>query len=448
MNVMRELWDLTDAEAEEIRAGLNARRTPGAYEPGKWSVSHYNRKPAVVGEYPKSVILRDITLRTIEQTPVVSVTAKERLALARALVEAGVRSMQISLRAWSDAEESNLESNLVREMAPDLELSVTGINSREHIDQMAGSAITTLRFMNPSVPAITPIYYPEIMHLMWKGEDWRSKYPIKTVDDQIRQARELIDYGKQKGFKIGAGINMVSYVTDEYLEAYCTAAGEAGADYIDLMDGSSGLAPESVAHIVKSVKRHAPKVTVSVHLHNSFGLGTANCVAAAKAGAGMIEVSVNGLCSASGQADLAEVAASLEILYGVDTGIKLEKLTDLRRLVEDISGVKLSQHKAVTGEGAWAYSEQLVHMELPIEPLLHYCVNPEVFGNRKILVLGKIGTGPALYCKLHELGMAVDRGDVPAILAELKNQISVRKRGLSDEELLKMAADTLQRKQR
>ena len=74
-------------------------------------------------------------------------------------------------------------------------------------------------------------------------------------------------------------------------------------------------------------------------------------------------------------------------------------------------------------------------MELSVDPLIHYCVELAVLGNRKLQFIGKGGSGVALYLKLQELGMNVDRAEVGNVLAEVKREISLRKRELSDEEL-------------
>lgn len=433
-------WYLTNEEVQFIRNEINRHRIPGAYEPGKWSISHYNRRPEVTGgRYPKSVVLRDITLRTAEQTPVVSLTWDDRLRLAEALIEAGVRSIQLN---WTLAGAGWATPDLVkhiRKLSSDVELTVDGVTSKEQIDTVAEAGIDVAQFMNPSIPAITPIYYPEILSMAWHGKDWRKKYKIKTVEDQIEWASELVHHAKKVGVKSSAGANMLSYSTAEYLEKYCSAIAKAGVDYLCFYDGSSGMGPEAWEYVISLVRRVAPKPRIVVHPHMAFGLGVANALSAIKAGAHVVEVSVNRLCSASGQADLAEVAAALEVLYGVDTGIRLEKLTSLRRLVEDITGVKMAQNKPVTGERAWAYSEGLIINELAVEPLLHWCVEPSIFGNKKLILLGKNADPWSVQSKLQTLGIEISTEFLSQVVERIRTEISIRKRALTDEEIQEIA---------
>ena len=68
----------TPQEISVFRKAIDAYRAPGAYEPGKWSVSPLNRRPEIVGTMPGKIVLRDIAVRTTEQMPEVVLPAAER----------------------------------------------------------------------------------------------------------------------------------------------------------------------------------------------------------------------------------------------------------------------------------------------------------------------------------------------------------------------------------
>ncbi|MEZ4835163.1 MAG: hypothetical protein R2873_24785 [Caldilineaceae bacterium] len=48
---------------------------------------------------------------------------------------------------------------------------------------------------------------------------------------------------------------------------------------------------------------------------------------------------------------------ALEALYGVDTGVQLNRLPELCRLVEEISGIPNGYFKPIVGEGAFRYEQ-------------------------------------------------------------------------------------------
>jgi len=431
----------TEEEIKRMRDGLNRRRVPGTYEPGKWDVSHQNRRSeTLVAPFPKHVTLRDITLRVIQQTPVVSVTREERLRLAEALIEAGVTSLQIGHRSQMEDPKPMIEEiRALRSMGyQDIELTSGGALNKAQIDSVANTGLDVLNLQNPAVPEMTPLYF-KVFRPAWRGEDWRKECTSMNAEEQTERTASLVAYAKQKGLKPSPCVNMLAYAQDDYLRAYAKAMEEAGAYYILLADGSSGLGPDACRHVVSVVKKAVSKCKVGAHVHNAFGLGVANCLAAIQGGADVVEVAMNNLCSASGQACTAEVAVALEVLYGVNTGIKLEKLTGLRRLVEDITRIPMAQMKPVTGERAWMYTSDWIWEELKVEPLFHYSLEPEVVGNRKLHGLGQYAGNWSVWDKLQELGVDIDRALVPEVVNLVKAELLIRRRELTDEEVKEVA---------
>lgn len=429
-------------EIESIRRHISAHRHPGTYEPGKWSVSHHNRASEALGlrlpdRYPQRVKMRDITLRTIEQTPGVAVTRAERIRLAGALVEIGVPSIQLSFGSFkTPLRQIQEEVDHIKSLNPAVEVTTEGAVNEEDVDMAARTGVDVVQFLSPSMPGISPIYLHEAHFMAWEGKDWRQvKFP-KTLSEQIERSKRLVARAKERGIKISASINMLSYATREYIQGYCAAMAEAGADQICLYDGSSGLGHEGWGYVVSLAKEAAPTCELGVHTHNMFGLAVASALTSAHAGANILEVSVNGYCAASGQADLAEVAAALTMLYGVETGIDLKKLTALRRLGEDISRVKVARNKPITGDEVfnWGGLEAIVH-ELEVDPLLHWCIEPAVVGNEKRWVIDKTSGPWAMANKLEQLGIQWDKELMHPLLAAVKEEMDIRKRALSDDEL-------------
>jgi D-citramalate synthase len=232
---------------------------------------------------------------------------------------------------------------------------------------------------------------------------------------------------------------MVHLATPQYIERYSKAVEAAGAVEITMCDGASGVGPEAWAYMVKLVRASAPSVAVGVHAHNVFGLGMAGTIAALHAGANVAEVAVNHHCAASGQADLAEVVAALEVIYGQETGIEMRKLTWLRRLVEDITGVRMAPNKPVTGEHAWTQTSQGSYEEQAIVPI-HNAASPELFGNRAWFVLGAHSNGSTVEAKLDQLGVTCEKSRVPDVLEAIRREMAIRGRGLDDIEIAAIGA--------
>ena len=437
---------LTQDETEAIRRHIDDHRHPGTYEPGKWSVGHNNRRPEVLGlqlpdHYPERVRLRDIVLRTIEQTPGVAITGPERKRLARALVEAGVPSLQLSFGSYrTPIERLRGEVEAIRELDPTVEITTDGAAVEEDVDRAADAGFDVVQFLSPSMPGISPIYLHEAHFLAWEGKEWRGVRFPRTLEEQIERGKRLVARAKEREIKISASINMLAYAHDDYIDGFCSAMAAEGADQICLYDGSSGLGHEAWAWVITRAKAAAPACEIGAHTHNMFGLATASALTAAHAGADVLEVSTNGYCAASGQADLAEVASALTMLYGVETGIDLAQMTSLRRLGEDITRVYVARNKPITGDEVfnWGGMEIIVH-ELEVDPLLHWCIEPAVVGNEKKWIIDKTSGPWTMQTKLDELGIELDRDLVYDLLSAVKEEMDIHKRVLSDDELRELA---------
>ena len=115
--------------------------------------------------------------------------------------------------------------------------------------------------------------------------------------------------------------------------------------------------------------------------------------AALKAGAYCAHVSVNCLGERAGNVDLAEVAVTLELLYGVKMGIKLNKLAETAQLLEKLSGYAISLTKPVVGQRIFTREsggvvQQLVQSPPSVEPY-----DPSVVGLERAIVLAYHGVG-------------------------------------------------------
>ena len=75
----------TDEELAGFERALEPMHPPGAYAPGRWMANPLNRAVGEKeGNLPSRVILRDITLRTLEQMPGIANARADRLTLLRA----------------------------------------------------------------------------------------------------------------------------------------------------------------------------------------------------------------------------------------------------------------------------------------------------------------------------------------------------------------------------
>jgi 2-isopropylmalate synthase len=432
---------LTEEEVKMIREGVRLRRTPETLIEDKWSVSPLNRDRDVVGHYPRKVTLRDITLRTIEQTPGVWISEIQRRRLMERLVEVGIKSFQCAWLVFSDVDDLRKEIGFMKNLSSDVEVTVLA-TGREFAAMAAAAGADVYVTYAPAIWEFNLIYGTygrKILRAHRANQDWRSSvaYP-KSEDEQLDSLADDVTYARSLGLKSAIHVSMLHYATADYVRRLAQRAVEVNADEIDLADGASAVSPEAWGYLVRQVREVAPELRIGLHTHNGFGLAQASALSGIREGATSIDVAVNHLCSGAGQVDLAEAAASLEVLYGVETGIDLKKLTRLARFVEDISGVRMAQNKPITGSHAWDYTEEAMAEEESFAPV-HKSVNPEIFGNKSRYVLGRysgISGVEEIVTRLAGAGISIPHEQVRRIFAILSDQMATVGRTFSDDEIM------------
>jgi isopropylmalate/homocitrate/citramalate synthase len=151
--------------------------------------------------------------------------------------------------------------------------------------------------------------------------------------------------------------------------------------------------------------------------------------------------SVNGIGYRAGNASLESVIMALEVLYGVEAGLRLDLLPELCRLVEQLSGIPNGYYKPIVGEGAFRYeqwSATAAFTEGGARPYA-FPFAPEVIGRSAELVIGKWSDTGAVIQKLAEYGMSASPEQLKRILWRSQQAGVAHHRPLRDVEFLAIA---------
>lgn len=433
----------TDDDLTRIRAGLAEFRVPGAYEPGKWMVSKYTRDPRLLDpRLPAQVEFRDMTLRVTEQISGVSLSPNERIRFLQAIAATGIHSIQPSaFRRGHDIADMKREAAAIREVNPDCEIVYGGLSTEAELEMAAEAGYDAVDVWSTYLGDVAPSCAGAVYHRAWQGREWRDLRFPRRPEDQVARSVRYIELGKQYGIQIGGAVNLLSFCDESYVDLYVRTVAAAGCREVVLADGAGGVSPEVFGHLVSVARAAAEGCTIGVHTHNNFGLGVSSAVESVKAGATLIEVSVNGYEEHPGNPDLAVLALALRALYGVDAGIDLSRLWDLARLGEELTRLPLERNHPVTGNAIYTGGggDEYVQ-EYYVDPLIHASITPDTIGGRRQVDFGRT-TGPfTLWDKLDELGFDVDsRETVERILAACRARLSTAIGGISDDDIRAIA---------
>jgi 2-isopropylmalate synthase len=132
---------------------------------------------------------------------------------------------------------------------------------------------------------------------------------------------------------------------------------------------------------------------------------------------------------------------ALEALYGVRTGVRLERLAWLSRVTEEITGIPVGYFKGVTGTGAtrveqWGATSRLTAAG---ERRSAFAFEPELVGRKPEVVIGKWSDAAAVEKRLADLGLTATAEEIDVILHRSRQAGLAAHRPLTDSEFLTLA---------
>jgi len=227
----------------------------------------------------------------------------------------------------------------------------------------------------------------------------------------------------------------------QYLSMIEQIAKEGHIDSLCLMDTKGCLTPEAVAYAIKRIKKLVRK-PLEAHFHNDLGLGVANTVKAVLSGVEVIHTTVNGLGERAGNTPMEETVMALLTLYGINTGIKYEKLRELAKLVEEISGVPMVPNRSIVGDRlSWIESGMPVEHYRKIAEKVNvdyaktgmFTIHPAFVGNKEPeVVLGKKSGRGNILVWAEKFGIELSQEELTDVLMAVK-ALAYKKRGLLNE---------------
>ena len=223
------------------------------------------------------------------------------------------------------------------------------------------------------------------------------------------------------------GVDSTRADLEFFRQAYETAV-EAGAREVVVVDTLGIASPEAVGDLVGRTVQWVDGLPVHFHGHNDFGLATAAAAAAVRAGATWIQGTINGMGERGGNANLVEVALTLQALYGVSTNLRLDRARDVSARVREVSGYELEPWKPVVGENLFRRESGAVASQFHDPPAIEPYSSELVAAERSI-VLGKKSGIDSIRITVERLGLDVPEDEWPDLLAKVK-ALGTEKRGL------------------
>ncbi|MFF2510410.1 4-hydroxy-2-oxovalerate aldolase [Streptomyces sp. NPDC058086] len=145
-------------------------------------------------------------------------------------------------------------------------------------------------------------------------------------------AERHLDLLREQGTEAQCVLMMSHMATTAELAEHAAHAVGYGAEAVGIMDSAGHFLPQDVTARIGAI-RAAVDVPVIFHGHNNLGMAVANSVAAAQAGAGIIDGCARGFGAGAGNTQLEVLVPVLE-RTGFVTGIDLYGLLDAAEFAE------------------------------------------------------------------------------------------------------------------
>ncbi len=142
-----------------------------------------------------------------------------------------------------------------------------------------------------------------------------------------------IAYVRERGKEVYSNLMMSHMVPKEVLIEQCLKMQSYGSQGVVLMDSAGAYLPGEVTERISALVP-VLKIPVGFHGHNNLGLAVMNSIAAAEAGATILDGTARGFGAGAGNTQLEVLVAVLEKM-GYSTGIDLYRMLDAADLAEE-----------------------------------------------------------------------------------------------------------------
>ncbi|MFI9307853.1 LeuA family protein [Streptomyces triculaminicus] len=337
----------------------------------------------------------DTTLRDGEQAPANAMGPEDKLDLALRIEALGVDYIETGFPASSpsDFEATRLISQhltkarfttFCRAVPQDIETAIEAGGTANHQIQVAATASD--------------------MHLRHKRRITRQQ-GIDEVAEAVALARSL---GVEH---VSVGLEDSSRGEDDLLQPMTEKAIEAGATCFVVADTSGAMTPDQYAGLIRKFRSWAPSpVRIATHCHDDFGLSTANALAGLEAGADEVQATLGGIGERAGNTALEEIAALLaykEDHNGLRTDIDLAAMYEAYNVLRRVIKLEEPRNKAIFGAYAFGTAAGIHQQGMLRNPATYEYVEPDRFGRRRSILIGRHSGRSVLRHLLDQLGLEV-----------------------------------------
>ena len=359
-------------------------------------------------------LINDTTLRDGEQAPYVAFNTKEKLNIARLLYESGADELEVGIPAMGSKEQSDIKEIL------NLNLPIQIMSwNRATISDLEASLECGIKAVDLSIPVSQTL-----IDVKFNGDK----------EKLFRNLEEVVSLAKREGLFVCLGGEDSSRAENGFLKELLTLGQSFGVDRFRYCDTIGILTPHATYENISQLAS-INSLDIEMHMHNDFGMATANSIAGFEAGAKSANTTVIGLGERAGNASFEQVLMSLKHQLGYKRDINASTLQELVQSVSIAANKPISSSRPIVGENIFSH-ESGIHVNGMIKNQNAYeAFTPEGVGLHRYFPIGKhSGTSTLLY-HLNASGVQPIMQRLQEILPKVREIVTDRKKVMNPQEL-------------
>jgi len=363
----------------------------------------------------ESILVYDTTLRDGSQGEKINFSAEDKLRIAQKLDAMGIHHIE---GGWPGSNPKDMQFFELAKGVPFRHARLAAFGSTRRQNSRTEQDENIIALLQSETPSVT---------IFGKSWDLHVKEVIRTtLKENLTMIYDSVAYLRSQGRE-------VIYDAEHFFDGYKNnpdyamqtigAAVSGGADVIVLCDTNGGTLPFEIQEIMDKICPKIP-VKVGIHTHNDCGLAVANTLAAVRAGAVMVQGTVNGYGERCGNADLTSVIPNLQLKMGLScmTEENLMRLTELSRYVSEVANMTPFNGRPFVGKSAFAHKGGIHVNAIMKTPKAYEHIEPDVIGNERRVLISDLSGKSNVDYKARELGVELggDGFDSREIAKEIK----------------------------
>mmetsp|Transcript_9530 Transcript_9530/g.28800 ORF Transcript_9530/g.28800 Transcript_9530/m.28800 type:complete len:609 (-) Transcript_9530:1092-2918(-) len=415
----------------------------------KASPAYVEPKPTkhdlATGRDPARVKIFDTTLRDGEQSPGATLTAEEKLIIAKQLAKLGVDIIEAGFPIASQG-----DFQAVKTIAET-------VGNRNDPPIICGLARARKADIDRCYEAVKHAAFPRI-HTFIATSDIHMEHKLKKSRSEVLDiTTEMVSHARSLCEDVEFSAEDATRSDPEFLYEVFSRAVEAGATTLNVPDTVGYTTPDEIGALIRGIRenvRGIESVTVSVHGHDDLGMAVANFLSGIENGARQVETTINGIGERAGNAAMEEVVMALQVRrqYYADkmnmgqaksflTNINQQEIYTTSRMVSNLTGMTVQPNKAIVGANAFAH-ESGIHQDGILKNRLTY----EIMDAKSIghvdnsLVLGKLSGRHAFRSRLAEMGYELTEDELNKAFLRFKD-LADKKKEVTDWDLESIVGD-------